>query len=363
MLTQEMAAEIVEQTMIRLHRNINIMNDKGVIIASGNQNRLYQIHSGALEVLKSGKPLIIHDENMQQWEGSLPGINLPITFQDDIIGVIGITGDPEEIMEFGELVKMITEMMIQQSFMAEQLEWKQRLKEQVFGELLKEHFHEDSIKQRLSLIEVTLAPPFQAAVLDLGLTPLKKKDIMQIFADTFHEAQSLIGYLTGNRIFVLTSNLAEAKLKQKLTTVLGKLNSSHLRIGIGLPVLDYTHIRHSYHEALQALQLGSSEQHLITFSEIETKALLTSLDERSKLQYIERILGPLSDKFIETLDHFFKNNQNIGECAKSMYIHRNSLVYRLKKIRELTGLDPQRLNDAVPLQLAVWLWEMDRNKG
>lgn len=360
-----MAMEIVEQTMIRLNRNINIMNEKGTIIASGNQNRLNQLHFGALEVLRTGKPLIIKDNDLQHWEGALPGINLPIRFQNLIIGVIGITGDPVEIMEFGELVKMITEMMIQQSFIAEQLEWKQRLKEQVFEELLKEENNEESITQRLNLINVKLTPPFQVAVMDIGYTQLKKSDLLQISEDIFNEEHSIIGFFNVNRMFLLTSNLPESKLKQRLRTVLTKLNSKNIisRIGIGSIALDHSQVRYSFNESLQALMHGSMKQNLISYTEIETKALIAGLNERSKMQYLERVLGNISDKLIETLEQFFIHNQNIGECAKNMYIHRNSLIYRIKKIKDLTGYDPQVLSDAITLQLAIWILQMNDSRN
>ncbi|MFJ7509201.1 sugar diacid recognition domain-containing protein [Peribacillus simplex] len=64
MLTQEIAMEIVKQTTNRLNRNINIMDDKGTIIASGNRERIDQLHFGAMEVLKTGKPLIIHEKDI-----------------------------------------------------------------------------------------------------------------------------------------------------------------------------------------------------------------------------------------------------------------------------------------------------------
>lgn len=365
MLTQAMAMEIVEQTMIRLNRNINIMNEKGTIIASGNQNRINQVHSGALEVLRTGKPLIIQENDLQHWQGSLPGINLPIGFQNLIIGVIGITGDPLEIMEFGELVKMITEMMIQQSFIAEQFEWKQRLKEQVFEELLKEENNEESITQRLNLINVKLTPPFQVAVIDIGHTQLKKSDLLKISEDIFNEEHSLIGFFNVNRMFLLTSNLPESKLKQRLRTVLTKLNSKNIvsRIGIGSIAIDHSQVRHSFNESLQALMHGSMKQNLISYTEIETKALIAGLNERSKMQYLERVLGNISDKLIETLEQFFKHNQNIGECSKNMYIHRNSLIYRIKKIKDLTGYDPQVLSDAITLQLAIWIMQMNDSRN
>lgn len=361
MLTQDLAKEIVEQTMVRLNRNINLMNEEGLIIASGNKNRINQIHAGAVEVLRTGKPLIITKNAIEHWRGSLPGINLPIKFQDNIIGVIGITGEPDTIMEFGELVKMITEMMIQQHFIAEQLEWKQLIKEQIFEELLKEMYKEETIIQKLNMIKANLQSPFQVALIDINHNHLNKRDLLQIlFNGIFNEEQTLVGFLNVNRIFILTSNLQEKNIKQKLEVIFTKLTMKNIssRIGLGTPVIDFTQIRHSYLEAQKALKLGSVKQHLIAYTEIETIALLTGLDERSRLQYLNRVIGNLPNKLVITLENFFTHNQNIGECAKTMYIHRNSLIYRLKKIKELTGYDPQIFNDAITLRLAVWLLQL-----
>ncbi|PLR80411.1 CdaR family transcriptional regulator [Bacillus sp. V33-4] len=364
MLTQEMAKEIVEQTMIRLNRNINIMDETGTIIASGNPNRINQIHFGALEVLRSGQPLIINDSNLHEWNGAHPGINLPIQFQNLIIGVIGITGDSNEVREFGELVKMITEMMIHQSFIAAQLEWRQRLKEQVFEDLLKDRDNIDTIKQRLNLLGIDIEAPYQVGLVELGINQLKNTEIIQIFEDTFVEKQALIGFSNANRVFILTSNMPETRFMQKLAAASKQLNSKNIsvRIGIGSIASDQTCIRHSYQESLNALLLGSNEQMITTYAEIEMKALLVHLDERAKRQFSSRVLGNLSEKLIETIEHFFAANLNIGECATKMYIHRNSLVYRIKKIKELTGYNPQLVSDAITLQLAVWIDRMSEKQ-
>jgi carbohydrate diacid regulator len=362
MLTTEIAKDIVEQTMIRLNRNINIMDNKGIIIASGDAKRIHQIHAGAIEVLRSGKPLIIQKEELKQWEGSLPGINLPITFQGSIIGVIGITGDPEEIMEFGELVKMITEMMIHQSFLTTQLEWKQRLREVIFEEFLKEHPDQVSIKQKLELIGLDLRPPYQVTLIDIGLNKLKKTEIIQLFKNVFAEKQVLIGFIKVNQLFLLTSNLPEYILKQRLQPVLN-LRNIVSRIGIGSSVQEQSQIRHSYLESISALTLGKIDQIMTTYADIEMKALLNQLDQRAKTQFQNRVLGNLSDKLIDTLEHFFACNLNIGECAKSMYIHRNSLIYRIKQIKDLTGYDPQNLHDAITLQFSIWITNLSKKEN
>ncbi|WP_342601581.1 sugar diacid recognition domain-containing protein [Peribacillus sp. FSL E2-0159] len=357
MLTQEIAMEIVKQTTNRLNRNINIMDDKGTIIASGNRERIDQLHFGAMEVLKTGKPLIIHEKGRHQWTGVLPGINLPINFQNVIIGVIGITGDPTELLEFGKLVKMITEMMLHQASMAEQLQWKQHLKELVFEDLLKEEINQYSIDQRLELIGMKLEAPYQVGVMKMKLNPLNKSELIQMTETVFGTQHALFGSLNVNRVFILTSALTENNIDQRLDAVIKQLKAKGfvIRIGLGSLVEKESYICHSFREAESALLLGEVNQALTIYTDVETKALLERIDERTKQQFQERILGSLSEKLIETLQQFFLSNLNIGKCAKRMYIHRNSLIYRLKKIKEITGYNPQELHDAITLQLAIWV--------
>jgi carbohydrate diacid regulator len=362
MLTQEIAMEIVKQTTNRLNRNINIMDDKGIIIASGNHERIDQLHLGAMEVLKTGKPLIIPENDRHQWVGVLPGINLPINFQNVIIGVIGITGDPTELLEFGELVKMITEMMLHQAFMAEQLEWKQHLKELVFEDLLKEDINQHSIDQRLELIGMKLEPPYQVGVMEMKLNPLNKNELIQMTETVFGSQYALVGFLSVNRVFILTMALSGNNIDKRLDSAIKQLKAKDfvIRIGLGSIVDKESSIVHSFREAETALLLGEAKQALSRYTDVETKALLERIDERTKQQFQERILGSLSEKLIETLQQFFLSNLNIGECAKRMYIHRNSLIYRLKKIKDITGYNPQVLHDAITLQLAIWVSQSKR---
>ncbi|WP_019240605.1 MULTISPECIES: CdaR family transcriptional regulator [Bacillus] len=357
MLTEELANEIVSQTMIRLDRNINIMNENGIIIASGDSKRIHHTHFGAVEVLRTGKPLIIHENNMSEWEGAKPGINLPITFQKITIGVIGITGNPEEITEFGELVKMITEMMIQQAFLTEQMEWKQRLKELIFEDLLSNSIRYESIDKRLHLLNFKLIAPYQVAIIDLGQKQIKRNDVLQIAESSFTEQQALIGFINVNRLFILTSNLAEHIFKDKLKHIYRILTAKNLliRIGMGLTVVEQENIKHSYADSISALKHSTSELPLVSFAEIETKALLDQLDERTRQQFSTRILGNLSEKLQETLEQFIFYNLNIEKCSRGMYIHRNSLIYRIKQIKEYTGYDPQNVNDVITLQMAMWM--------
>jgi sugar diacid utilization regulator len=69
----------------------------------------------------------------------------------------------------------------------------------------------------------------------------------------------------------------------------------------------------------------------------------------------QRVLLRLTPKLIDTLEAFFACNFHIAETAQALFVHRNTLIYRLGQIKEKTGYDPQRFQDALVLQLAIWI--------
>lgn len=357
MLTEKIAQEIVRETMNRLNRNINIMDHTGTIIASGDQARVNQIHEGASDVIRTKMPLLITKDNQEQYKGARPGINLPIQFQDQIIGVIGITGRPEEILEFGELVKMITEMMINQSFLASQIEWKQRMKELIFEELVKSEPNDDAVEQRLNLLNVKLKSPFQVSLIQIKENPLPNHELIQKIEELLDAQHILVGFFKVNRLFILTSATPEQVLKRKLEMVGAFLQHVGIQfhIGLGAPVTEQRNIWRSRDEAKLALLLGDRKQRVTAYADIETLALIDRMDPDVKQKFVQRLFAHLTPKFIETAEAFFTNNLSITDTAKSLFIHRNTLLYRLAKIKELTGYDPQLFKDAVSLQIAVWI--------
>ena len=96
-ITHKLAQDIVDKTMKILEKNINIMDENGVIIGSWDKSRLNQYHEGAAQVIKEGKKLEIYSKDINHLAGAKPGINLPIEHNNKIIGVVGITGEPNKV--------------------------------------------------------------------------------------------------------------------------------------------------------------------------------------------------------------------------------------------------------------------------
>ncbi|MFW5991957.1 MAG: sugar diacid recognition domain-containing protein, partial [Halanaerobiaceae bacterium] len=135
-LNQDLAQRVVDKTMNVLGKNINIMNHEGIIIGSGDKKRLNTFHEVAKEVVESGTPCIISSEEASKFQGVKAGINLPVKFQEDIIGVVGITGKVEEVKGYGQIVKNMVELILQQEFLRREVEIKNKARENFFQQLI-----------------------------------------------------------------------------------------------------------------------------------------------------------------------------------------------------------------------------------
>jgi hypothetical protein len=83
--------------------------------------------------------------------------------------------------------------------------------------------------------------------------------------------------------------------------------------------------------------------------------LLSEVPAQVNQNFITKTLGSLPDDLVETLVTFLDHDLSISETAKALFIHRNTLIYRLERITELTGYNPRRVFGAVHLYLAIWL--------
>lgn len=155
MLTRDIAERIVSETMARLRRNINMMDQSGRIIASGDATRIGEIHVGAREAIISGEVVCIGEEELHAWNGAQPGVNIPIRFQGEIVGAVGISGNPDELLEVAQLACMTAELMLRQSYMVAQQAWRNRLKESLFEECMKSTSNAGKVEELLKLLHGT----------------------------------------------------------------------------------------------------------------------------------------------------------------------------------------------------------------
>lgn len=136
---------------------------------------------------------------------------------------------------------------------------------------------------------------------------------------------------------------------------------SDVHIAYGTIVNEIKEVSRSYKEARMALDVGKiffEERHVIAYSTLGIGRLIYQLPIPLCKMFIKEIFdGKSPDEFDEetltTINKFFENSLNVSETSRQLYIHRNTLVYRLDKLQKSTGLDLRVFEDAITFKIAL----------
>ncbi len=134
-----------------------------------------------------------------------------------------------------------------------------------------------------------------------------------------------------------------------------------VRVAYGTVVNEIKGISKSYKEATMALDVGKifyAEKNIIAYSTLGIGRLIYQLPVNLCQMFITEIFGEgtldeLDEEILTTVNKFFENSLNVSETSRQLYIHRNTLVYRIEKLQKATGLDVRVFEDALTLKLAL----------
>lgn len=151
------------------------------------------------------------------------------------------------------------------------------------------------------------------------------------------------------------------KAAKNLESFMLKENMKNVRIAYGTVVKEIKEVSRSFKEAKMALDVGKiffDERDIIAYSELGIGRLIYQLPIPLCKMFIKEIFGGKSpDDFDEetliTINKFFENSLNVSETSRQLFIHRNTLVYRLDKLQKSTGLDLRVFEDAITFKIAL----------
>ena len=137
-LDHDLAQDIVDRAMAILPYNVNVMDSQGLILGSGEPERINTRHEGAQLVLANGRVVEIDAQTAKCLKGVQPGINLPLLLDQRLIGVLGLTGEPEQLRTYAELVRMTAEMLVGQRHQQAEQQWRRQRCDDLVALLLSE---------------------------------------------------------------------------------------------------------------------------------------------------------------------------------------------------------------------------------
>lgn len=132
-------------------------------------------------------------------------------------------------------------------------------------------------------------------------------------------------------------------------------------IGIGTCVSGIKELAHSFKEAQVALEVGKvfdTEKNIISYENLGIARLIYQLPTTLCDMFLNEVfkrgsIDNLDQETLFTIQKFFENNLNVSETSRKLFVHRNTLVYRLEKIKKLTGLDLREFDDAIVFKVAL----------
>lgn len=136
---------------------------------------------------------------------------------------------------------------------------------------------------------------------------------------------------------------------------------SRVFVGIGTLALHLRDLAKSYKEAQIAIEVGKvfdTERYVINYENLGIGRLIYQLPTTLCEMFLQEVfkknpIDALDQETLFTIYKFFENNLNVSETARKLFVHRNTLVYRLEKIKKLTGLDLRKFDDAIVFKVAL----------
>ena len=173
--------------------------------------------------------------------------------------------------------------------------------------------------------------------------------------------------VTNARQIALVKHLKSRERREDLGnlahTVVDMLNTEGMlraRAAYGPPTEGLAPLSESFREAQTALEIGRmfySHENVVAYDNLSMGRLIYGLSEETCRRFLREVLGDRDIHGVDAetqlaVDTFFENNLNISETARQLFIHRNTLVYRLEKLRQVTGLDIRVFEDAMTYRVA-----------
>jgi len=275
--------------------------------------------------------------------------------------IVAVKGDGDDAYTFARVAAFQIQTLLGAS--VEKLDKDSFIKNLLMDNLLLVDIHTRAAKLRIEnnvprlvyLVETNNDSDTNTNVMDVirSLFPNKQKD----FITAVDEHNIILVKETDE-------NETRESMEKTAMTISDTLSSEamgRVRVAIGSVVQDLKDVSRSYKEAKIALEVGKifyESNVCINYNRLGIGRLIYQLPLPLCRMYLDEIFRDIrvddfDEETLNTVNKFFENSLNISETSRQLYIHRNTLVYRLDKLQKTTGLDIRTFEDAITFKLAL----------
>ena len=367
---KNMALNIIKELQPIINFDINLIGNDGIIIASTDSNREGTLHSGAIKLAKDNlNQLIIYND--YEYEGCKKGINLPIVIDDRRIAIVGITGNPTDAIKYGNIVKKMTEMLVQYNIEHIQSTTKNQADILLINDLIHGNFNTymDDIEVRITQSRLKPEGPFTVAIFRLidNSRSVFPDDNDIIFKNTVREF--LIKHLDSQHIlcaendnsYIAVSNMTcsrFSKTMSELKSDMEKTLDRSIICHIGSEKNDYREINKSYNEAfILSLHTPYDIPVIYQFNMANLDIAVNQIPGTTKELIWNSVFKNCSesdiDDFCDFIICYFEFNGSLVKIADYNYQHKNTVQYKITKLKKKTSLDIRNYRDMFVLYIAA----------
>lgn len=372
-LTPELAQQIATDIGRITGFNVLITDQQAVVIGCGDQSRIGSLHEASHEVLRTRQAKTHTAGQARQLRGVKPGISLPIIVGAEAIGTVCLTGSPEEVRRFGLVVQRQTELLLEEAALLRS----RLLHERAVDDFLRDIALYDSevmdpgtLQARAAELGLTPALARTAVVLDVragqdGTAVVFRISLLRTVRGFFGGSQDLAGEITAGRYAVLHAmDTVSGDLTgrcQLLADLIRQRHGLDTWIAVGEPAAGLAGMHSSYRHAAAALRIGpvlDPDARVVAVADLRIPQLVAAAVGQERSEYAASVLGGLRDRadwptLRETLIAWSEGGFNLLRAAERLHVHRNTLLYRLGKIEQLSARQMREPTQAIAMYLAA----------
>ncbi|MBS3679361.1 helix-turn-helix domain-containing protein [Ornithinibacillus massiliensis] len=351
-------SRVVQEVQRLINEDVILTDQDGIIVASSDPSRINDFHEGALLAMQTKQNMFMTEELTSTLKGVRKGVVLPIIIEEKPIGCIGITGEPKVVQPFAMLVQKVAELFVQDSIIQANEERQARELEFFVFDWINSKEVTKSLLERSRFFSIHMSKYERVLVLKNNLSTLQfsYKDINLLHTVWDQDGDTLfIRWGQDKLLMLLTDKFNQNILQQKLVNFIRDMEKTlkiEMVVGVG-QVTSYEQLYLSFEQADRACEAASNEKPIVFEEELRFDILQQALDDVTKNNFIKRTIEPLKSEVIllQTLTSWFRNDMSNQVTAKELHIHKNTLLYRLKRIEELTGLKTSKIHHLVILYI------------
>ena len=340
---------VIHQMRDAIDRTIGVIDETSVIIACSELGRIGEVNESITpDVLNAPSTFVINGYTYKSF-GSRPRPEYAVF----------VAGNDEAAQKYVQLLAISLSSIKQ--YYDEKYDRGNFIKNVILDNILPGDIYLKARELRFSsdvsrvcmLIKITTKTDISAYDIVQNLFPDKNKD----FVININETD--IALVKAIRTGIDSKDLE--KLAGSIVDTLSSEFYTHCVVGIGTTVTGIKDLARSFKEAQVALEVGKvfdTERSIVSYDNLGIARLIYQLPTTLCEMFLKEVfkrgsIESLDAETLFTIQRFFENNLNVSETSRKLFVHRNTLVYRLEKIKKLTGLDLREFEDAIVFKVAL----------